>query len=245
MRRLLSVVAILLVAGCSGSPGAAPTAPPAAGSSAPSAPAASSAPGESAAPPAPASAAPSQGGANGATLPAACAEGLATYLAEIEPIVSSFDPAKATLGDLSTTEQAVQEKSIEILMANNATAPYSCSDVGLEWAYFDSNTPWDAVLAVAGTSAPKTVGYLTAIRDMAMIEVAKVTDYGVEGCDAAVAKIKEGVAGGGSGGAAKMALQDGLALLGLYKAYLADVRNEICPRDQLGNDEFDFFGAMG
>jgi hypothetical protein len=72
-----------------------------------------------------------------------------------------------------------------------------------------------------------------------------VTDYGVEGCDAAVAKIKDGVAAGGADGAEDMALQEGLALLGLYKAYLADVRNEICPRDQLGNDEFDFFGAMG
>ena len=89
------------------------------------------------------------------------------------------------------------------------------------------------------------MGYLTAVRDMAAIDVAKVTDYGVEGCDAAVAKIKAGVAAGGAGGAEKMALQEGLALLGLYKAYLADVRNEICPRDQLGNDEFDFFGAMG
>ncbi len=246
MRRLrLSVQVIafgLVLVGCSGSPGTAATDGPAAGSSAPSASLGSSAPGETAAPP---SAAPSEATGNGAALPAACAEGFAKYLTEIEPIVSAFDPATATLGDLSTADQAVGEKSYELLSANNSTAPYSCSEVGLEFAYFDSNTPWDAVLAVASTAAPGTVAYLTAVRDMAAIDVAKVTDYGVEGCDAAVAKIKAGVAAGGADGAEKMALQEGLALLGLYKAYLADVRNEICPRDQLGNDEFSFFGAMG
>lgn len=50
---------------------------------------------------------------------------------------------------------------------------------------------------------------------------------------------------GGAASAAAMGLEDGLALLGLYKAYLADVRNEICPRDELGNDEFGFFGSLG
>jgi hypothetical protein len=83
---------------------------------------------------------------------------------------------------------------------------------------------------------------------MAAIDVAKVTDYGVEGCDAAVASIKERVAAeisGGVSGAEEMNLEDGLALLGLYKAYLADVRNEVCPRDELGNDEFGFFGSIG
>ena len=248
MRRLLSVAVIVLVlVGCSGSPGSAPTVGSAAQSSAPSAPAASSG---SSAPAAssPASAAPSEATGNGAALPAACAAGFAKYLTEIEPIVSAFDPATATLGDLETADQAVGDKSYELLTANNSTAPYSCSEVGLEWAYFDSNTPWDAVLAVAGTAAPGTVGYLTAVRDMAMIDVAKVTDYGVEGCDAAVASIKNRVGAevsGGTSGAEEMGLKDGLALLGLYKAYLADVRNEICPRDALGNDEFDFFGAMG
>ena len=145
-------------------------------------------------------------------------------------------------------DQAVGEKSIELLMANDATAPYSCSEVGLEWAYFDSNTPWDAVLVVAGDAAPGTVAYLTTVRDMAAIDVAKVSDYGVEGCDAAVARIKERVAAelsGGAAGAEEMGLEEGLALLGLYKAYLRDVQTEVCPRDALGNDEFGFFGAIG
>lgn len=196
----------------------------------------------------PASAAPSGGTGNSGALPAACAEDFAKYLADIEPVVSAFDPATATLGDVSTADQAVNEKSIELLMANDSRAPYSCSEVGLEWAYFDSNTPWDAVLALAASTAPGTVGYLTAVRDMAAIETAKVTDYGVDGCDAAVASIKERVAAersGGTAGAADMPLQDGLALLGLYKAYLADVRNGVCPRDVLGNDEFGFFGSIG
>ena len=181
-------------------------------------------------------------------MPAACAEGLAKYLGQIEPLVSKFDPAKATLGDLSTAKQAVQEKSVELLMANDARAPYSCSEAGLEWAYFDSSSPWDAVLAVAADSAPGTVAYLTAIRDMSLVDVAKVSDYGVAGCDAAVAKIKKDVAAAASGGAdqaKEMGLKDGLALLGLYRAYMHDVQNDACPRDALGNDEFNFFGALG
>ena len=249
MRRLLSVLVIVLVlVGCSGSPGTAPTDGPAAGSSAPSAPSGSSAPGETAAPPSPASAAPSAAAGNTSVLPGACADGLAKYLTEIESIVSSFDPATATLGDLSTADQAVQEKSYELLSANDSRAPYSCSEVGLEWAYFDSNTPWDAVMAVASKAAPGTVAYLTAVRDMAAIDVAKVTDYGVEGCDAAVASIKKRIAAelsGGAEGGEEMGLKEGLALLGLYKAYMADVRNEVCPRDELGNDEFGFFGSLG
>ncbi len=248
MRRLLSVLAIVLVlVGCS-SPGTAPTDGPAAGSSAPSAPSApsgSSAPGDTAAPPSPAS---SEAGGNTSVLPGACEAGFAKYLTEIESIVSAFDPATATLGDLSTADQAVQEKSYELLSANNSTAPYSCSEVGLEFAYFDSNTPWDAVMAVASTAAPGTVAYLTAVRDLAAIDVAKVTDYGVEGCDAAVASIKKRIAAelsAGAEGGEEMGLKEGLALLGLYKAYMADVRNEVCPRDELGNDEFGFFGSLG
>ena len=249
MRRLFSVVVIVLVlVACTVSPGAAPTEGPAAGSSAPSAPPASSASGETAVPPSPASAAPSAAAGNTSVLPGACEAGFAKYLTEIESIVSAFDPATATLGNLSTAEQAVQEKSYELLSANNSTAPYSCSEVGLEFAYFDSNTPWDAVMAVASNAAPGTVAYLTAVRDMAAIDVAKVTDYGVEGCDAAVASIKKRIAAelsGGAEGGEEMALKEGLALLGLYKAYMADVRNEICPRDELGNDEFGFFGSLG
>jgi hypothetical protein len=248
MRRLFSIATMgLVLVGCSGSPGTGPTAE----SSAPpvsSAPSASSAPGATAPPQSPASAAPSQSTTAGVTLPAACAEGFATFLTEIEAIVAAFDPATATLGDLSTADRAVSDKSYELLVANDSRAPYSCSEVGLEWAYFYSNTPWDAVLAVASEAAPGTVAYLTAVREMAMIDVAKVTDYGVDGCDAAVATIKERVAAELSSGAAggeEMALEEGLELLGLYKAYMADVRNEICPRDELGNDEFGFFGSLG
>ena len=37
-----------------------------------------------------------------------------------------------------------------------------------------------------------------------------------------------------------MALEDGLDLVGRYNAYMHEVQDEVCPRDQLGNDEFDF-----
>jgi len=78
--------------------------------------------------------------------------------------------------------------------------------------------------------------------------VAEVSDYGVEGCEAAVAGIKEQVATQTAGGTAEvdeMGLEDGLALLGLYRAYMGEVQDGACPADALGNDEFDLFGAMG
>lgn len=244
MRRLLPLVAILVV-GCSATPGVAPSA----GSS--STPARSGA--AATTQPAGASSAPSGGAgepsaaAGAAALPAECAAGFTAYLKAIEPLVSKFDPATAKLGDIETFDESVRSKSMELLTANNSRAPYSCPDVGLEWAYFDASSPWDAVLATATAAAPGTVAYLTARRGMSSIDVAKVADYGVSGCDEAVAKIKAQVKAQGKkfDGAKEMALEDGLALLGLYKAYLHDVQNEVCPRDQLGNDEFDFFLGMG
>jgi hypothetical protein len=251
MRKFLPVLVILL-AGCTSGSGSAPSEAPAA-SGAPTAPAASAA---SAAPAgssaasagAPAESAAASAASNAGALPADCAKGLADYLVAIEPLVSKFDPAKATLGDLRDAKDAVQTKSVELLMANDARAPYSCAEVGLEYAFFDSSTPWDAVLVVAGASAPGTVAYLNAQREMAALDVNKVTDYGVEGCDAAVAAIKKGVkahSNKGKSEVADMGFKDGVALLGLYRAYMHDVQNEVCPRDVLGNDEFDFFGAMG
>jgi hypothetical protein len=197
---------------------------------------------------APAASSEASAGSGGVTLPPDCAKGLGEYLVAIEPLVSKFDPAKATLGDLLGAEDAVQTKSVELLMANDATAPYSCSEVGLEWAYFDSKTPWDAVLAVAGESAPGTVAYLTAQREMSAMDVNPVSAYGVEGCDAAVSKIKKDVKAHSNKGKSEvvdMSFKDGVALLGLYRAYMHDVQNEVCPRDALGNDEFGFFGAAG
>ena len=242
MRRFLPLLVILLM-GCSGGPGSASTDSPSAsaGSAASPTPGGSSAASPAASPAASAA-------SNAGPLPGECAKGLGDYLVAIEPLVSKFDPAKATLGDLFTAKEAVQTKSVELLMANDATAPYSCSEVGLEWAYFDSRSPWDAVLVVAGDAAPGTVGYLTAQREMSAMDVNPVTAYGVEGCDAAVASIKKGVRANSNKGKSEvvdMGFKDAVALLGLYRAYMHDVGNEVCPRDVLGNDEFDFFGAAG
>ena len=249
MRKLLSLLVVLLI-GCSSAPGSAPTDGQPNASSAPSAPGGSSAPGGPSAPSSQASAASSGAPAASTTtaLPADCAAGLAKYLVAIEPIVSGFDPAKAKLGDLFTTDDAVHEKSMELLRANDSRAPYSCSEVGLEWAYFDSSTPWDAVMAVAGESAPGTAAYLTAVRAISAHDVNTVSVYGIEGCDAVVASLKKRVAAQTSKDVSEvvdMPFDDGLALLGLYKAYMRDVRNEVCPRDELGNDEFGFMGAAG
>ena len=249
MRRFLPLLVILFV-GCSGGPGSGSTGASTAASNPPSGPAGSAvspAPAGSGAA-SPVASPEASAGSNAGPLPPDCAKGLADYLVAIEPLVSKFDPAKATLGDLFTAKEAVQTKSVELLMANDATAPYSCSEVGLEWAYFDARSPWDAVLVVAGDAAPGTVGYLTAQREMSAMDVNPVSAYGVEGCDAAVASIKKGVKAHSNKGKSEvvdMGFKDAVALLGLYRAYMHDVQNEVCPRDVLGNDEFGFFGAAG
>jgi len=241
MRRYLPLALILLmapVAGCSSA--ATPS-----GGQATSGP--SAAVGASEEPQAPQSAPPASDEPSAATstvLPADCAEGLGKYLAAIEPLVTKFDPAKDTLGDLYKADDRAGDKAYELLVANDSRAPYSCSEVGLEWAYFDANTPWDAVLIVAADAAPGTVGYLNALRDHAALDVAKLSDYGIDGCDAAVSSIKKDVkAAKKLSGVDEMKLQAGLELLGHYKAYMHDVQNEVCPRDQLGNDEFGFMGS--
>lgn len=238
MRRLLPpLVAMLMIllAACSGSaaPGGsqatnAPTKGSDATGAARSAPAATDEP----------------SGAATTVLPADCAEGLGKYLVAIEPLVAKFDPAKDTLGALYKAEDVAGDKAYELLQANDSTAPYSCSEVGLEWAYFDSRTPWDAVLGVAGDAAPGTVGYLNGLRATAALDGAKLAEYGIDGCDAAVSSIKKDVKARSKkvSGIDEMAFQDGVELLGRYKAYMHDVQDEECPRDALGNDEFDFMG---
>jgi hypothetical protein len=42
-----------------------------------------------------------------------------------------------------------------------------------------------------------------------------------------------------------MSLDAGLEAMGMYNAYLFEVQNENCPRDELGNDEFNFMYASG
>ncbi len=157
-------------------------------------------------------------------------------------------PATGTLGDLSSADQATSEKAFELLDANGGQATYSCSEVGLEWAYFDARTPWDAVLAVAANAAPGTVAFLTGLRTTTALDEAKLSDYGISGCDDAVDAIKKQVAAEISAGTADveaMPFDDGVQLLGLYKAYLREVQTEACPRDALGNDEFGFIGTAG
>ena len=178
------------------------------------------------------------------TLPAACAKGLGEYLVAIEPVVSTFNPAKDTLGDLYSADERAGEKAYDLLSANNGQAPYSCSEVGLEWAYFDPRTPWEAVLAVAGDTAPGTVEYLKALRTSKALDEAKLADYGIDGCDAAVSSIKKTVKGAPKDVAAvdEMDFAEGIDLVGRYNAYMHEVQDEVCPRDQLGNKEFEFMG---
>ena len=181
-------------------------------------------------------------------IPAACAAGFIEYLKGIEPVVSGFHSASAAFGDFFSVDEAASEKGVEIMMANGAAATYSCPEVGLEFAYFDTRSPWSAIHEIAAANAPGTIAYLQIKELVSAIDTAELSDYGVVSCDDAVARIKKGVAdetGAGTESAEDMDVDAGLALLGLYRAYLADVRDGACPADALGNDEFDFFGAIG
>lgn len=176
-------------------------------------------------------------------LPAGCAEGFAEYLGQIESVVVEFDPASANVGEYFRFDDAVSDKSIEILTANDYAATYNCSAVGLEWAYFDYNTPWDLVIEFATVNAPGTVAYLETTNRLSATDNGVMSDYGVASCDDAVAGIQKAVADQKTAGnttLAHMGLDEGLALLGLYNAYLGEVRENTCPRDVLGNDEFGF-----
>ena len=244
MRSLLPLAAVLLMgllAGCGG--GAAATMAGSPGTNAPGTSAPTTGSTATEAPPSGAAATDAPSAATTTVLPAACAEGLGKFLVAIEPLVATFDPAKHTLGALYKADDAAGDKAYALLQANNSTAPYSCSEVGLEWAYFDADTPWDAVLVVAGDTAPGTVGYLNALRDTAALDVATLADFGIDGCDAAVGSIKKDVKALTKqkvAGIDKMDFQTAVDLLGRYSAYMREVQDEKCPRDELGNDEFDF-----
>jgi hypothetical protein len=80
------------------------------------------------------------------------------------------------------------------------------------------------------------------MRAQAALDVATLADYGIDGCDAAVSTIKKAVKNQKVSGVDKMPFQDGIDLLGKYNAYMHEVQNEACPRDELGNDEFGFMG---
>jgi hypothetical protein len=92
------------------------------------------------------------------------------------------------------------------------------------------------------------VAYLTGLRATTALDEAKLSDYAIVGCDDAVAAIKQRVAAQISAGThdvEAMPFNDGVKLLGLYKAYIRQVQIEACPRDALGNAEFGFMGSAG
>ena len=195
-------------------------------------------------------------GANAATpatqqasggIPERCQEGFASYLTTIEPLVAAYDPASASLSEWSAFREAVREKSVELLMANNATAPYSCSEINLEWAYFDMKSPWDAILPFAEERAPGTVAYLETVRDYTSSYGAQLEDYVTGGCDAAAEAVRQAVAdeiAAGHQQVAEMPVPEGLEMLNLYNSYMSKIQQEECPRDQLGNTEYMFIGSF-
>lgn len=194
--------------------------------------------------PAPSTPAPTSEAASAGVIPAACATGFTDYLIQVEPVVAAFDPATAVFGEYFAFDQARREVGMELLSANDSRATYSCPQVGLEFSYFDADTPWEAVLVIARAEAPGTVAYLETTRVFTTAaEVGVLADYGVADCDAAVTIIKDTVAAqmaAGTDSVASMALDDGLALLGLMDAYYREVREERCPRDQLNNEVVGF-----
>ncbi len=241
MSRLLPLVVVVLAA-CGGGPTATPgpgqttAVGQTPGPAATAGPAATVGPGATLLPP-----------PGGVTIPEACAAGFVEYLKAIEPVVSGFDPATSTLGDFFTTDQAASEKGVELLVANDGNATYSCSEVGLEFAYFDARSPWAAIHQVASANAPGTEPYLQVNERVAALDNTQLSDFGAATCADASGRIKEAVSGlisAGTASAEDMPVEAGIDLLGLYRAYLNSVADGTCP-DVLGNDEFDFFGSIG
>jgi hypothetical protein len=179
-------------------------------------------------------------------IPDSCKTGFIAYLKAIEPVVSDFKASTSTFGDFFDVDQAAGEKGIELMTTNGGRATYSCSEVGLEFAYFDSHSPWAAIQEVAAANAPGTVDYLQTHEKVSSLDNAQLSDYSVTTCDDAVSRIKAGVSdtmGAGQETVDDMAVPTGVALLGLYHAYLGQVQAGACPADKLGNDEFAFFGT--
>jgi hypothetical protein len=241
MSRLLLVVSVLLAA-CGGTSVSTslPVLTPVPGQTAGPA-----TPGSATGAPPAATAAPTSG-APGVAIPASCLTGFTDYLKKLEPAVAGFDPATTTFGDLQNVEEAARMVGIDLL-TNGGGATYSCSEVGLEFAYFDSRSPWPAIFEVANAQAPGTVPYLQTVEELSANDNATIADYGSATCEDASTRIKAGVSGLSGAGADSVRdvrVADGLELLGLYKSYLHAVADGTCP-DVLGNDEFDFFGAIG
>jgi hypothetical protein len=235
MRRLLPL-ALVLLSGCPG----ATTSPTLSGQA--TTPAQTSATGSTGAPPATSQATT----AAGVEIPAACVAGFTAYLKAIEPVVAGFDPTTAIFGAFFDADDAAGEKGIELMTANGARATYSCPEVGLEFAYFDSHSPWAAIHAIATAQAPGTEPYLQVKEQVSAIDNAQLSDYDVATCDDAVARIKQEIAdqtAAGTDTVDNMSVTEGIDLLGLYKAYLSDVQDGACPADALGNDEFGFIGS--
>ncbi len=249
MKRLLLPLTLLIVAVACGesadsnngeSAGQSSTASVPATSSEGTASASSAGAGSSAATPA------AQQGASGG-IPERCQEGFASYLTTIEPLVAAYDPASASLNEWSAFRETVRAKSVELLMANNARAPYSCSEINLEWAYFDMKSPWDAILPFAEERAPGTVAYLETVRDYTSSYGAQLEDYVTGGCDAAAEAVRQAIAAEIAAGrqqVADMPVPEGLEMLNLYNAYMSKIQQEECPRDQLGNTEYMFIRAF-
>lgn len=176
-------------------------------------------------------------------IPADCAAGFAEYLQAIEPLVVVFDPATSILGDFYAVDGAASDKAFELLDANGGSATYSCSEVGLEFAYFSAQSPWDGILVIAQDQAPGTVAYLEAMKEISAIDESQMSDFGGATCDEAVAQIKQAFVdqtGAGNETLAHMTFDEGVALMGLYQTYSTAVGEGTCPPDVLGNDEWGF-----
>jgi hypothetical protein len=244
MRRqslLFSAFLALVLAACGSTPGAtdqsgpslAPEATAGVGGGATAGPAATEGP------------VPTEAGGGTGSIPADCAAGFIEYLKAIGPVVAGFDPAEGTMAELSELDQAVSLAGFELMDANGGSATYSCSDVGLEFNYFDASSPWAAIHEIVSTAAPGAGGYLQATEQIAMLDDDVLADHGMASCEDAAAKIKADVADAMAAGAATMdgmTVEDAAPLLGLYNAYNTEVREGRCT-NSLGNDEFGFMSV--
>ena len=245
MRRLLSVVGIVLVlVGCTGSPGTAPTDGPAARSSAPSAPSGSSAPGETCSP-SPASAAPSEAAGNRACCrpparpgsPSTSPRSSRSCRRSIQPPRRSGTCRRPTRPSEKVVRAPVGQRlegAVQLLRGRSRVGVLRPKRRGRR-------------LAVAGNGRPGNGGLSDRGPRHGRDRRAKVTDYGSK---AATRRSRASRSGSRPHSRAARKAARRWPSRRVWRCSACTRRTwptsgTICPRDELGNDEFGFFGSLG
>jgi hypothetical protein len=126
--------------------------------------------------------------AESGTTPSVCAAGFAEYLVKIEPIVGDFDPTTMAFSEFFEIADAAGE-----MLDSDLTAPVSCEDEGLNWAYSSWQSAWDEILSIARDQAPGTIPFMEASRQLASLDEPAMADVPMPSCQEAVIDLEQAI----------------------------------------------------